>query len=230
MGRGLTVTIKVGGFLFPNQPNPEAISAYAEVLETLAKRDFRVLVVAGGGENARRYIEVARKLGADEGFCDQMGIEVSRLNAQLLIARLKDYAYHKPPTTIEEAKGSLRPGRIVVMGGLTPGHSTTAVAALVAEATWSDFLIIESDVDGIYTADPKLDKEAKILERITTKRLISMALSGRIWAGGYQLDPVAVKVIERSKIPTFFINGKDPHNPLRVLDGERLGTRIISRG
>ena len=60
------------------------------------------IVITGGGRIARHYINLARNLGSDEASLDIMGIEVSRLNAKLLIVALKEMAYSQVPTDLEE--------------------------------------------------------------------------------------------------------------------------------
>jgi uridylate kinase len=222
----LKIAIKTGGFLFPSKLNATKIQRYIKTLRKLAEKGDRLLVVTGGGENARRYINVARKAGVDESTCDQIGIEISRLNAYLLISLLGNSAYSALPTTIRDVKRLFQSGKIVVMGGLTPGHSTTAVGAIAAEAIKADRYIISSDVDGIYTTDPKLHRNAKKLEEVTTTQILKMIANKQLWAGSYQLDFVALKIIERSRIPTYFIDGRNTSNLLRVVGGEKIGTYI----
>jgi len=221
------VTIKIGGHVFAANPDPKLISEFSGIFKKIASGGTQLILVTGGGENARNYINAARALGADEATCDQIGIEISRIHAQMLISNLEEIVCSDVPTTIREVKNLLHYGKTIVMGGLTPGHSTTAVGALVAEVTKSKFFIIASNVDGIYTADPKTDPSAKKLDEIGTKELITMALSGKYSAGTYELDPVAVKAIERSKIPTVFIDGRKPENILKAIQGRKVGTRII---
>jgi len=69
---------------------------------------------------ARDYIGIARSLGVSEAMCDDIGIEVTRLNAKLLIAALGDYAYPVVPHNFREAMQFASSNRIVVMGGTEP--------------------------------------------------------------------------------------------------------------
>ena len=64
--------------------------------------DVQPIVIAGGGKIARHYINLARYLGSDEASLDIMGIEVSRLNAKLLIVALGEQAYSQVPKNLEE--------------------------------------------------------------------------------------------------------------------------------
>jgi len=224
----LKTVIKLGGFLFPGDLSHERIRPYIETIRKLHVDRHRLAIVAGGGDTARRYIDAARALGADEASCDQLGIHATRLNARLLLTHLRDDAYPMVPTEIETLKHAYSTGKVVVMGGLQPGHSTGAVASIVAEAISADLLINVTDVDGIYTADPRKEKSAKKLDRISIGELMEMAVKQDIWAGEYRLiDPVAVKILERSRIPAYFVSGSDPRNIERAIKGEGVGTRVV---
>ena len=82
----------------------------------------RVFIVVGGGGEARRYIGVARGLGAGEAVADELGIMVTRLNARLLITGLQDTAYPRVAENYTEAREFAETGKIVVMGGITPAQ------------------------------------------------------------------------------------------------------------
>jgi len=223
------IAIKLGGFSFPEDPAVEKIRTYANLIARFQREGNRIVIVTGGGKNARKYIEAARKLGASETLCDQIGILVARLNAQLLITSLGDSAYPEVPESIEELRHFFEVGKVVVMGGLQPGHSTNAVAALAAETIGASLLINVTNVDGVYTADPKKDPKAKKIDEISTDKLLSLTSSKHISAGSYELmDPVSVRIIERSHIPTWIVSGEDLENIVRVMKGEHVGTKVTS--
>jgi len=115
-----------------------------------------------------------------------------------------------------------------VLGGLQPGQSTNAVAAATAEAINADLLINATNVDGVYTDDPQKNPNAKKINQIKVDELLKMMIGFELSAGGYELfDPVAVKIVKRSKIPTWIIDGRDVNNIEKVLRGEKVGTKII---
>ena len=117
--------------------------------------------------------------------------------------------------------------RVVFMGGLQPGQSTTTVAALVAEALSAEQLIIATDVDGIYDSDPKLNPAARKFDRVRIEKLEKM-FSGGVRAGEYKLlDPLTISLIKRSRIRTQVLNGRPPSNIRRALKGEVVGTLIV---
>lgn len=221
------LVIKIGRYVFDGTFDAEKISAYVELFRKL-KRDFhKIVVVTGGGEDSRKYIDAARKLGGSEFICDVLGIGVSRLNALLFIAGLRDDAYPESPSTLEELRKAFEGGKIVVMGGLQPGQSTNAVAALAAEAIGANLLINATNIDGVYSADPKMNSKAQKLNVITTDNLLKIVLNRKLLAGKYELfDPIAIKIVGRSKIPARIIDGRKPDNIERVIKGEDIGTLI----
>jgi len=222
----LRVVFKIGGHLLTIKQDATEILEYVKILKKIYKEGHRLAIVVGGGESARSYVDVARSLGADEASCDQIGIEVTRLNAELFILGIGEDAYPTPPRNIPELKNALRTEKIVVLGGLTPGHSTDAVAAIVSEIMGAELFVRLTDVDGVYTDDPEINPDAKKIDVISARELLEMTISKKYWAGGYELiDPIATKIIERSKIPTRIVNGKDPRNLERALR-EEIGTFI----
>jgi len=224
----LKLVAKVGGSLFTRDLDHQRIGLYAQVLRNIHRQGHRVVVVAGGGEYARKYIEAARALGTNEAECDQIAIEVTRLNAQLLISALGDDAFPEVPETLQDLRRYVTTGRIVVIGGLQPAQSTDAVAAIVAESIVADLLVKTIDAPGICTKDPKKHPDAKVLAEIGVQELLKMIRDKPMVAGSYELmDPIAVRVIERSKIRSWVVSGDDPANIKKVLDGERVGTRIV---
>ena len=152
----LKAVLKLGGFVFDSDLSGKNIDRYARIVRDFS-RSNRLIIVTGGGSIARKYIAAARELGASEFFCDQIGIHVSRLNARLLATVLREFAVQEIPETPDDLVGLLRSELAVVMGGLQPGQSTNAVAALAAEAMHADLLVNATKVDGAYTTDPRKD-------------------------------------------------------------------------
>src|SRR3989304_854792 len=96
------IVIKLSGRLFGLEDS-KILKDYASFLVKISKI-HQPIVIAGGGKIARHYITHARSSGADESTLDELGIEVSRLNARLLNYALKTKAYPHPPTTLTEIR------------------------------------------------------------------------------------------------------------------------------
>ena len=221
-----TIVIKLSGKIF-GMENTKTLKDYARFLALYSKR-YRLVVVAGGGKIARHYITHARSSGADESSLDQLGIDVSRLNAQLLIYALKDKAYPHPPTTLHEIKNAVDGRQIVVTGGLHPGQSTNGTAALIAEKISASEFINATDVDGVYDLDPNKYPKAKKFSRINIKDLKNILIHEDSMAGGYDLmDIVALKIIERSQIKTRIVKA-DLKILEKVITGKSTSGTIIT--
>ena len=219
------IVIKFSGKVFAME-NVKLLKDYARFLVKISKT-YQPIIVAGGGKIARHYISHARSSGADESTLDELGIEISRLNAKLLIYALKGKAYSHPPTTLKEAQHAVDSGLIVVAGGLHPGQSTNGTAALIAEKTKAVQFINATDVDGIYDSDPNNNKKAKMFKKIEIKKLKKILIHEDSIAGGYDLmDIVALKIIERSKIKTRVIKS-DIKNLEKTIKGQATGTEVI---
>lgn len=218
------IVIKLSGSSFAAE-RIGLLSEYAKVL-IRASSVCQPIIVAGGGAIARTYIAHARASGADESTLDELGIDISRLNARLLIHPLGKYAHAHPPETLREVEHAADTGKIIVAGGLYPGQSTNGTAALIAERLRADEFINATDVDGIYDSDPNKHKNAKLLSKINITDLRTMLVREGSMAGGYDLmDIIALKVIERSKIPTRVIHSL-PKTISLALAGRRTGTVI----
>jgi uridylate kinase len=219
------IVIKLSGQVFGMERTKE-LKDYAAFFVKQSKICQPVLV-AGGGKIARYFINHARSSGADESTLDELGIEISRLNAKLLIYALKGKAYPHPPTNLTEVEQAVDSGLIVVTGGLHPGQSTNGTAALIAEKINAAEFLNATDVDGIYDSDPNKNKKAKQFKRIELKDLRSLLVHEDSMAGGYDLmDIVALKVIERSKIKTKIIKS-DIKTIEKAIKGLSIGTEII---
>jgi uridylate kinase len=190
--------------------------------------DVQPIVIAGGGKIARHYINLARDLGSDEASLDIMGIEVSRLNAKLLITALGEQAYSQVPKNLDEVTIAAESGKIVIVGGLHPGQSTNATSALIAEKVRAFRFLNATDVDGIYDLDPNTNRNAKLLNEITVTDCMEILKDGSSMAGTYDLmDIVALKVIERSKIPTRVLRSDITNIKNAIIGTHHIGTEIV---
>jgi len=223
------IVISLGGSILIPTVEQNRISRYVPVLRDIADRHQLFVVVGGGGE-ARRYIGACRALQIDEGTADEIGILVTRLNASVLVAAMGEAAYPKVAESHSEAKKFAEHGKCVVMGGITPGQTTDAVAAVLAERVRADVFINVTSVDGIYSADPKKDPAAVRYDHLAPRELLEIVGKDQLTAGlNTVLDVIAARVVERSGIPLVVLDGTDPEN-LRsaVITGKYTGS-VVSR-
>ena len=223
------IVIKLSGSVFHNYNNQdqiEVLKKYSSMLIDISSI-VQPVVVTGGGRIARFYINTARKLGLDESSLDLMGIDVSRLNAKLLISSLGNHVYPNVPKSLDEISNFIESNKIIVSGGLHPGQSTNATSALIAEKIKANQFINATDVEGIYDSDPRKNQNAKLYEKIELGNCVNMLLNSSSMAGEYDLmDIVALKVIERSKIKTRVILSS-PENIKNTVEGKILGTELV---
>lgn len=221
----MILVYSLGGSILAGR-DAKSLQEYAQALRQLAA-EHQIYVVVGGGRIAREYIEKARALGASEMFCDLIGIGATKLNSALLVAALGSAAPQEIPDSYAQAARLACPGRVVVMGGVAPGQTTDAVAALLAEYVRADKLIVATSVDGVYTADPEKDPQAEKIVSMTQGELSRMAASTEMKAGSRSpVDPLAAKIIERSCIPTSIVLGSKIENLKKGALGGHSGTEI----
>ncbi len=220
----MKVVISLSGSFFEDATR---IKQIAEVLEEIAK-SYGLYIVTGGGKIARERIKIARELGANETICDYIGIALTRVNAKLLISALRNVHPEPFPAYNEVAgAGAVEEARISVMGGVSPGYTTDAVAAILAEYVNADLFIDVTSVDGVYDSDPRRYPEAKKYDKLTAKELVALTAKEELKAGSrIVIDPVAAKIIERSGIKTIVIDGSNPRDILNAVQGKHHGTAI----
>ena len=222
----MKIVITIGGSIIIKDHDYKRFRDYAEVLKDI-NEEHEIFVVVGGGKTARDYIGIARGLGVSEAMCDDIGIEVTRLNAKLLIAALGDYAYPVVPHNFREAMQFASSNRIVVMGGTEPAHSTDAVGSILAEFVGAELLINATSVDGLYNKDPNKYPDAKMFTEVKPSKMMELMSTKDIKAGTYEFfDMTAIQIIKRSGIKTVILNGGDARN-IKIAITDKIGTTIL---
>ncbi|MDR0912437.1 MAG: UMP kinase [Methanobrevibacter sp.] len=224
----MKIVVAVGGSILLKENTHKRFTEYGEILKSLAD-GHEIFVIVGGGRPARDYIAIARDLDAGEAICDDIGIEVTRLNARLLTLALGEFAYPKIPHNFQEANEFSAYGRIVVMGGTEPAHSTDAVGAILAEYVNADLFVNLTSVDGMYDKDPNKFEDAKLIKEITADDMLDFLKDKNQEAGTYEFfDTTAIHMIKRSKLKTVIVNGFDSKNLIKAINDENVGTKIIN--
>ncbi|TXT66511.1 MAG: Uridylate kinase [Promethearchaeota archaeon] len=210
------IVIKIGGSLLfrkDHRINFQKIEEFCDIIKDQTNYKEPLLVV-GGGIIAREYIGFVRNYSGNEALCDLLGIDISRVNAKLLISYLGELAYPLVPATFAELSLAMLSKNIIVMGGLQPGQSTTSVALEVAEFIKASKVLILTNVKGIYDKDPHTFPDAQLLKKITpaqlTDLIIKEASSTQASAGEYRIfDAVSLQILKRSKIEVNVGSGMD---------------------
>lgn len=206
----------------------EADTLFLKKISTLFQKlskEYKLFVIVGGGRIAREYIQLGRDMGLNEQNLDQLGIDITRVNARFL-AYLVPGSNTEIPKTTDEA--ITLTNHIVIMGGTSPGHSTDLVAAELSEKTKAVRFINATNVDGIYDKDPNKYKDAKQLKDVSIDQLIKQY--GTSWKSAGKnifMDEPALEIIKKAKLPTFIVNGKSLDQLEKAITGQPFeGTKI----
>jgi uridylate kinase len=223
----MKVSISLGGSLLTRGQDAEPYRMYAEALRKLKRDRHKLVVVCGGGLPARQYIQIARQLDGSLELQDRLGILATHLNALLLIAALGDDADKHVHRRRSEVSRHLD-GRILVGGGHMPRSSTDYRAALFAEAMGADLIVNATDVGGVYDRNPKTHPEAKKIDTLTFSELERIIRENvRQAPGEYGLfDLKAVRLAAKLNIPVVFVDGSDPQEIVRAVEGSHSGTVV----
>ena len=218
----MRIVITIGGSILLKE-----YEAYADVIRELYN-EHEIFIVVGGGRPARDYISVVRDMGETESICDEIGIQVTRINARLLQLALKDIAFPAIPVNFQQALEYSATNKIVVMGGTEPAHSTDAVGSILAEFVGADLVINATSVDGLYDKDPNKYDDAVMFDEVTADKLMEIVSGNETKAGTYEfIDKTAIEIIKRSGIKTVILNGNNPENVKKAIN-EPIGTLITT--
>lgn len=218
------VIVMGGSVLLSEEIELSFFNQFKEVIDQINKK-YKTYIVVGGGKTARFYIKLGRKLGFSEEDLDYIGILITQVNAKFL-TEILDNSNKIIPKDIESAFKDKN--QLVVMGGTTSGHSTDMVGAELAEKINASKLIIATNVDGVYDKDPNICSDAKKYDEINIDDLINIC--GTKWDSAGKntvIDGPALKIIKRSKIPTYVLNGKNTKEIEKAIFNDKFKGTII---
>ena len=223
------VVVSIGGsVLVPGDDDAAYIRRLADMLREVAS-EAQVAVVVGGGREARRYVDMGRALGGSVRELDELGIGITRVNARLLTVALGDIANTEIPVKADDCARMSEAGRIAVRGGTEPGHTTDAVSAMIAERMGADRIVNASNVDAVYSADPRADPDAVRYERMTIAQLKDVVYQDHDAGKSSVFDPLGVSIAMRERIDILMVNGRDLEELRNAILGKPIkGTFVDS--
>lgn len=222
------VIVSLGGSLIAPATGVDAafLKRFRSFIAARASKGGRFVLICGGGATARAYQKAARAVGPlPREDVDWIGIHSTRLNAHLLRTVFRALAH---PTVVKNplAPPSFREP-VLIAAGWKPGWSTDYCATLLASSLGASTVLNLSDIDRVYSADPRTDPSAVPLEAIGWKAFRRMV--GDRWDPGANVpfDPVAARTAERLGLQVKMVAGRDLRAVGRALDGKPFaGTTI----
>jgi uridylate kinase len=222
--------MSVGGSLIVPQEIDTLFLKKLKILieDEIAHHERHFILISGGGKTARKYQEAARDITELEpDDLDWLGIHATRLNGHLLRTIFKDEAYPVMITDPEDILQVPKQTPLVIAAGHHPGASTDYRAVQIAGHIGAKKVINLSNIDYIYTADPRKDMKAQEIEDITWSEFRN--LIPEEWDPGLSspFDPIAARAAEELGIEVASINGDDLTELSNYLEGKPfVGTRI----
>jgi len=226
----VTVISLGGSIVAPKEVDVEFLKSFVGIIRSFIEADSnrRFIFVVGGGGPARIWQNAFREIAAGDvknDDADWIGIMATRLNAQLIKAIMGEWCAQEVVTNPNEVDPLT--GKVLVAAGWKPGFSTDYDAVLLAERFGAQMLINLSNIEKVYTADPKTDKNARPIDKISWADFRAMV--GDEWVPGKNVpfDPVASRHAEKIGLKVICAAGKNLDNLRNILnDKDFTGTTI----
>ena len=220
--------ISLGGSrIVPEEVDEKFLARFKKLIDSHPSHKF--VGVTGGGSTARKYISALRKLGKTTKSQSVSGIAITRLHAEFMARFFGKSANEIIPKNMKEVKNLLNKNQIVFCGGLRYGKRNTSDGTAAKTSAYIKCPFINlTNVKGLYTSDPRKNKSAKFIKKITWKDFEEITKKMKFKAGQhFILDQSAAKVILREKIPTYIVGSLDAID--KILKGEKnFGGTLIS--
>lgn len=225
--------ISVGGSIIaPDEVDTKFIGDFvAMVNEWLISNDTRkIIIVTGGGAPARRYQNAYRAVcdkTSEDAAADWIGVMATRLNAQLLKACFGGMCKEDVVTNPTINNSGTFAGKVLIAAGWKPGFSTDNDAVLLAKMYGAKTVINLSNIERVYSADPKKDPTATPIDKIGWDDFCKMV--GDKWnpGGNYPFDPVASKLAKECAMKVICALGRNIANTKNILNEESFVGTVI---
>lgn len=208
----------------------QVIGEVCEVIHRCVELGVQMGVVVGGGNFWRGLKDGGDKM--ERSRADHMGMLATVINCLAMADVLEQKGVDVRVQTAIEMRSVAEPyirskairhlekGRVVIFGAGTgnPYFSTDTAAVLRAAEINADIILLAKNIDGVYSADPKLDPTAVKYDSITYDDVLAKHLQ--------VMDSTATSLSMDNKIPVMLFALKNPENILRAVMGEKIGTIV----
>lgn len=229
--------VKIGGQSFIDRGRSAVFPLIDEIVANLSQH--KMIIGTGAGTRARHAYSVGLDLGMPTGVLSVLGTFVSMQNARMIhyllakhgIPFIEPAQFAQLPLYLEERRAAVFFGMPPYTFwhqnpavGRIPPHRTDTGVYLVSEVFGTRSMIFVKDEKGLFTADPKKDRHARFIPKITVAELEAMDLQDVVLERAV-LELMKVAEHRRS---VYVINGLEPGNLTRALNGEHVGTIITA--
>jgi len=222
------VVLSLGGSLIiPDEINVKFLKSFKRILKK-HKKNYKFVVVAGGGSVARKYIKALRQEGKSNYLQSLSGIATTRLNARFLAYFFGQDPEKGIPHDMKQVKNLLEKNDIIFCGALryAPNETSDGTASKLAKFLDCDFINLTL-VSGLHDKNPLTHKDAKFISKISWRKFEKMALKVKFKPGQhFVLDQHAAVVIRKYKIKTYIL-GKNIKNFDNLLSEKRFKGTVI---
>ena len=226
-----TVISLGGSVIVPDEVNSAFLAGFAALIRKHVAAGKKFIIIAGGGKTVRRYQNAARDITAHTPGCavsaedlDWLGIHGTRLNGHLIRTIFCDIAH---PALIKDPTQPVPDAQVVVAAGWKPGWSTDYDAVLLAKNVNATRLVNLSNIEYVYTADPKKDPSAMKIEKSNWSDFRKLLPDH--WDPGLStpFDPVAAKEAEAAHMEVAVILGTSLPDLDAYLNGQPFKGTLI---
>ena len=206
------------------------ISSVCEAVKKCLELGVEVGIVIGGGNFWRGVKDGSGKI--ERTRADHMGMLATVMNCLAMADVMEQHGIDVRVQTAIEMRAIAEPyirlramrhlskGRVVLFGGGTgnPYFSTDTAAVLRAAEIEADAILLAKNIDGVYSADPRIDHDAVKYDAITYDEVLAQHLA--------VMDTTATSLSMDNSIPVIVFELKDPENIVRAVLGEKIGTVV----
>jgi uridylate kinase len=210
--------------------DPDRLKEYAQEIKQITNKGVEVAIVIGGGNIFRGLAGASSGMDRVQG--DHMGMLATVINGLALQSALENEEVATrlqsaininevaEPFIRRKAIRHLEKGRVVIFGGGTgnPYFTTDSAAVLRAIEIGADVILKGTRVDGIYTSDPEKDKLATKFDFISFEDVLQKGLK--------VMDTTAFTLSQENELPIIVFDMNTKGNLLKVVSGEKIGTKV----
>ena len=227
-----TIVISLGGSLIvPDEIDAQFVKNFKKLIITYIKKGYKFVLITGGGKTARKYIDASVQVGnssVTDDDKDWLGIHATRMNAHFLRTIFRQYAHPRINTNPHDLEDFYNfKESVLVAAGWRPGFSTDYDAVVLSKYMSIKKIINLSNIDYVYTKDPKKFPDAKKIEKTTWKEFRKIV--GNKWTPGLNapFDPIASKIAQEEGMEVAIMNGKDLINLENYFKGKKFKGTVI---